>query len=164
MKPLVPGSVAHSLAHAAVLVVVVEAGLALVGGLSAFCGGALVLAVLALVVARYAAGAHSEDPGHREEAHRMRARQVDLGDWRQLVARSLRQEDGYGPVLRHRVQRLYDARLLERHRLSRHHHPERVAELTGPQVWPWLDPARAEVPGPVTESDLRLLVEGLHRL
>ncbi|MFJ5231462.1 hypothetical protein ACIQBJ_16375 [Kitasatospora sp. NPDC088391] len=163
-KHLVPGSVAHSLAHAAVLATVVETGLALVGGLPAFCGGALVLTVLALVVARYAAGAHSEDRGHRKETHRMHARQVDLGDWRQQVTRSLREEDGYGPVLRHRVQRLYDARLLERHRLSRHHHPERVAELTGPQVWPWLDPARTDPPGPVTESDLRLLVEGLRQL
>ncbi|GAA2787576.1 hypothetical protein GCM10010441_10820 [Kitasatospora paracochleata] len=164
MKPPAPGSVAHSLAHAAVLAVVTEAGLALVGGLPAFCGGALVLAVLALATARYVAGADSEDRGHRDEARRMHARQVNLGDWRQLVDRSLCGEDGYGPVLRHRIQRLYDARLLERHRISRHHHPERVAELTGPQVWPWLDPARTDPPGPLTESDLRMLVDQLHRL
>lgn len=164
MKSPAPGSVAHSLAYAAVLAVVTEAGLALAGGLPAFCGGALVLAVLGLVTARYAVGADSEDRGHRDSAHRMRARQVDLGDWRRLVDRSLRGEDGYGPVLHRRIQRLYDARLLERHRISRHHDPDLVAELTGPQVWPWLDPARTDPPGPITESDLRLLVDRLHRL
>ncbi|RKE23514.1 hypothetical protein [Streptomyces sp. TLI_171] len=164
MKPPAPGSVAHSLAYAAVLAVVTEACLALVGGMPAFCGGALALTVLALAIARYVAGADAEDRGHRDSAHRMRTRRADLGDWRQLVDRSLRGQDGYGPVLRHRIQRLYDARLLERHRLSRHHQPDLVAELTGPQVWPWLDPARADPPGPITEADLRLLVDRLHRL
>ncbi|WP_354644397.1 hypothetical protein [Kitasatospora camelliae] len=161
---LVPGTAAHSLAHLAVAAAALVGGLWLAGGTSAAVGATLVLAVAALGLARYVLGADSEDLGRRTPARVLESAQADLGDWRRLVKKALRGEEGHPAALRRRVQRLYEATLSERHGVSMLRDPDRAAELLGPRLWPWLDPRQEESPVELTPELLADAVEGLDRL
>ena len=128
---------------------------------------ALLLAV-ALLVARYAAGAGALDSGHRHEVWLLRTRVPGMGEWRRNI-RTATGSDGalyYRAVLRPELRRLYAAALAEHHHVSLDQQPERAAELIGPDLWPWLGfgTPRTGPDGEVPVEELRRLVDRLETL
>ncbi|MEU6238317.1 hypothetical protein [Kitasatospora sp. NPDC047058] len=158
-----PGSVRHSLIELTAVAVLAEIVFYLVGGLPAAGAGAVLLVGVALVTARYVAGAGVPAVGWRRRERLMEAHEPGLGDWRWTVRQGLDPEGDVQP-LRGRLQRLFAARLSEVHGLSLPADRDRAAELLGPRLWPWIDPdapAPAEaVPAPV----LLALVDRLESL
>lgn len=127
-----------------------------------------VLAVAALVVTRYVAGAGAFDSGRRGEVRLLRTRAPGMGEWRRNV-RTATGPDGalyYRAVLRPELRRLYAAALAEHHHVSLDHQPRRAAELIGPELWPWLghEPPRTGSDGDVPPDVLRRLVDRLEAL
>jgi hypothetical protein len=135
-------------------------------GLAAAAAALAVLAVAALAVARYAAGADAQDSGYRRSVRLLRAREPAVGEWQRLVRASLGPE-GYvhfPAALRPQLQRLFAARLAERHGVALHRSPRQARELIGADLWPWIDPAgRAPQPAP-TEAVLHALLDRLEAL
>ncbi|MFE1141167.1 hypothetical protein [Streptomyces rochei] len=121
----------------------------------------VLLAVVALLVARYAVGADALDHGHREEVRLLGTRAPGMGEWRRNVATATGPDGAlyYRAVLRPELRRLYAAALAEHHHVSLDRQPERAAELIGPELWPWLGP----VP-PATGPDGEVPVDVLRRL
>jgi hypothetical protein len=140
-----------------------ELALGLVGGLPGLSLGVAVLAAVALLVARYVAGAASQDSGYRREARLMAARAPGLGDWYWTVRNGL-DTDAYPSSLRPQLQRLYAARLSERHGISLYAEPAEAAALIGPAAWPWLDPEHAPPSATVTPDQLNTLIHRLEAL
>jgi len=119
-----------------------EVMLALVGGLPAAATGAGVLAAAALAGARYVAGADAVDSNYRRKVQLVKSREPTLRYWDAAVEDARESLLGYELHLRPLLQRLYGARLAERHGISIHTDPVRAAALVGPELWPWIDPAR----------------------
>ncbi|MFG3246481.1 hypothetical protein [Streptomyces sp. NPDC048187] len=132
--------------------------------------GALVavLATVAVLAARYVAGAGALDSAYRDEVRLLRTRAPGVGEWRRNVATSTGPDGAlyYRAVLRTELRHLYAAALAEHHHVSLEHQPERAAELIGPQLWPWLGPVPPGTgPGGEIPVDvLRRLVDRLEAL
>ena len=103
------------------------------------------IAVAALAVARYAAGAGAQDSGYRKTVRLLGGRAPALGEWRRIVDRSLADEGDmyFATTLRPQLQRLFAARLAERHGVELHRSPQRARGLVGAELWPWIDPEAA---------------------
>ncbi|GAA2828500.1 hypothetical protein RMN57_03170 [Kitasatospora sp. CM 4170] len=160
-----PGSIRHSLIELAVAAVLAEILFGLVGGLPAAAAGAVLFALAALPTARYVAGAGFLDVGLRRRSRLMDSHEPGLGDWRWTVRQGLA-PDGDVQPLRGRLQRLFAARLSEAHNLSLadDRDRDRAADLIGPGLWPWIDPA-AQAPAPTVPPDVLLaLVDRLESL
>jgi hypothetical protein len=157
------GSVRHSLTVLLPLAAATELVLGLVSGLPGLGLGAAVLAAVGLLTARYVAGAASQDSGYRREARLMGTRAPALGDWYWTVGNGL-DVDAYPSALRPQLQRLYAARLSERHGVSLHAEPAKAAALIGPAAWPWLDPEHAPPSATVTPDQLNTLIHRLDTL
>jgi hypothetical protein len=158
-----PGSVRHSLTVLVPVAVVAEVLLALAGGLPLLGLGTVVIAATALLTARYVAGAASQDSSYRRQARLMPTRAPGLGEWYWTVRNGL-DTDAYPTSLRPQLQRLYAARLSERHGVSLYAEPARAAALLGPEVWPWLDPEHAAPSASVTQQQLDTLIHRLETL
>ncbi|MFF7456669.1 hypothetical protein [Kitasatospora sp. NPDC008115] len=157
------GSVRHSLVELSVTAVLAEVVFGLVGGLPAVAAGAALIAVAALIAGRYVAGGGVLDIGLRRRPRLLDAHEPGLADWRWTVRQAL-VPDGDAQPLRGRLQRLYAARLAEAHHLSLTADRERAAELVGPGLWPWIDPA-GDLPAPSVPPDvLHALVDRLESL
>ncbi|WHX15844.1 hypothetical protein QFW82_01880 [Streptomyces malaysiensis subsp. malaysiensis] len=132
--------------------------------------GALValLTAVALLVARYAAGAGALDSGQRHEVWLLRTRVPGMGEWRRNVRTSTGPDGAlyYRAVLRPELRRLYAAALTEHHHVSLDQHPEKAAELIGPELWPWLgfETPRTGPDGEIPVDVLRRLVDRLETL
>lgn len=153
-----PGSVRHSLAALAALALGAEVLLALADGAAAAATGAALLTCVALVLGRYAVGGGAQDAGLRRPMRLLGSRAPALGRWRRMVADTLADEEGehFRTVMRPQLQRLFAARLAERHGVAMHRDPGRARALVGAELWPWIDPAapapRSALPGPVLRS------------
>ncbi|PYC69772.1 hypothetical protein C7C46_27795 [Streptomyces tateyamensis] len=140
-----------------------ECLLGLVGGLPGLGLGATLIAVGALSTARYVAGAGSENSNFRRNVRLMTGRPPAMGEWYWTVRNGLDQ-DGYRQALRPGLQRLYAARLSERHNVSLHHDRDRAAALIGPAAWPWLDPEQPPPSDTLPRAVLAQLVRRLETL
>ncbi|MFJ2780634.1 hypothetical protein [Kitasatospora sp. NPDC087315] len=158
-----PGSVRHSLIELGLVAVAAEILFALVGGVAAAGAGAVLMAVAALVTGRYVAGAGFLDVGPRSRQRVMDAREPGLGDWHWTVRHGLDPQGDGGP-LRGRLQRLFAARLSERHGLSLTDDRDRAAALIGAGLWPWIDPSRPAPAEIFPEPVVRALVDRLESL
>jgi hypothetical protein len=157
------GSVRHSLTVLLPLAAGSELMLALVGGLPAMGLGAAAIGAAALVTARYVAGAGSQDSGYRREARLMGTRAPGLGDWYWTVRNGL-DTDSYPSSLRPQLQRLYAARLSDRHGVSLYTERTKAAALIGPAAWPWLDPEQPAPSATITPEQLDTLIQRLESL
>ncbi|MEV5614009.1 hypothetical protein [Streptomyces sp. NPDC052225] len=131
----------------------------LVDGAAAAGSVVTVLAVVALIVARYAAGADVFDSARREDVRLLRTRAPGMGEWRRNV-RTATGPDGslyYRAVLRPELRRLFAAALAEHHHVSLDQQPRRAAELIGAELWPWLG---HEQPGTGPQGEVPVEVVG----
>ncbi|MFF4579642.1 hypothetical protein [Streptomyces sp. NPDC001389] len=161
-----PGSVRHSLAVLATVAVAAEVLLALTDGAAPAATGAALITSVALVLGRYAAGGGAQDDGYRKPVRLLDGRAPELGRWRRIVADTLGDdgEEHLHTVMRPRLQRLFAARLAERHGVEMHRDPRRARELVGAELWPWIDPG-APTPRPtLAEPVLRSLLDRLEAL
>lgn len=162
-----PGSVRHSVvllggvAAAAVLLLALADGPAAAGVGLALCTAA------GLAVARYAAASDAQDSGYRKSVRLLGARAPALGEWRLVVRRALDGDDTKAQLattLHRQLQRLFAARLAERHGVDPHRDPQRARALVGPDLWPWVDPSVRAPADPLTEPVLRHLLDRLESL
>ncbi|MEU9044357.1 MULTISPECIES: hypothetical protein [unclassified Kitasatospora] len=158
-----PGSVRHSLIELAAPAVLAEILFALVGGGPGAGAGAVLLAVTGLLVARRVAGAGAGTRSPRSRPRQMEAYEPGLGDWRWTVRQGLDPQGDAAP-LRFRLRRLYTVRLAEVHGLDLSADRDRVAELLGPRLWPWIDPLAAAPAEAFPAAVLRELVDRLDSL
>lgn len=124
-----------------------ETALYLVGGLAAVAAGAVVLVVVALLAVRYVQGAEAMDSDQRRKVRLVTGREPTLRYWDAAIEDARESLDGYELHLRPLLQRLYAVRLVERHGVSLHTQPRQAAALVGPELWPWIDPARPRLGG-----------------
>jgi hypothetical protein len=123
-----------------------EAVIVLVGGWIAAGIGLACLAVLAIGLAGYVAGAEVMDGQYRKPVRLVRQRTVSMLGWTSLVAAARSSSASFEHGMRPELERLYAVRLAEKHGVSLHNEPERAAELIGPELWPWIDPRRPPAP------------------
>ncbi|MFE0463108.1 hypothetical protein ACFW1A_28020 [Kitasatospora sp. NPDC058965] len=135
----------------------------LVAGLPGLGLGAALICGAALVAARYTAGAGAQDGGYRRGVRLMAGRPPAMGEWYWTVRNGL-DRDAYRQALRPQLQRLYAAKLSDRHHVSLHRDPARAAALIGPVAWPWLDPEHAPPADTVPPQVLAELVRRLESL
>jgi hypothetical protein len=117
-------------------------------GVAGAGAGAAVLAVAALLAARYIAGADAFDGDYRRSVRLVTAREPSLQGWAAAVDAARATPAGFERVLRPQLERLYAVRLAERHGVSLHTDPDRAAALVGPALFPWIDPRRPPPPEP----------------
>ncbi|MYW21862.1 hypothetical protein GT039_41400, partial [Streptomyces sp. SID2955] len=89
-----------------------------------------------------------------------------LGAWRRMVAKTLA-DDGearFDTVMRPQLQRLFAARLAERHGVAMYRNPQRARALVGAELWPWIDPQVAAPRPALPEPVLRSLLDRLEAL
>ncbi|MFC1413059.1 hypothetical protein ACEZCY_09095 [Streptacidiphilus sp. N1-12] len=153
-----------------------ETALALVGGLAVAGVGAAVLVAAALLAARYVHGAEAMDSDYRRKVRLVSSREPTLRYWDAAIDDARESLAGYELHLRPLLQRLYAVRLAERHGVSLYTEPGRAAALLGPELWPWIDPAKPRLskdapkvdprlaPGPIPDRTLAALVERLETL
>lgn len=128
--------------------VAAETALALVGGLAPAGVGAAVMVVGGLVAARYVHGAEAMDSDYRRRVRLVGSREPTLRYWDAAIEDARDSLAGYDLHLRPLLQRLYAARLAEQHGVSLYAEPQRAAAIIGPELWPWIDPARARMGRP----------------
>ena len=143
-----PGDLVRTRRSAATLAGIAAAAVVLLyltDGLAAAGTGVAVIAVAGLAVGRYAAGAGAQDGGYRKAVRLLDGRAPALGEWQRIVDRSLGDEGDlhFATTLRPQLQRLFAARLAERHGVALRRDPQRARALVGPELWPWIDPAAA---------------------
>jgi hypothetical protein len=119
-----------------------EVALALVGGLPGAATGAAVFVVAGLLAVRYVHGAQAMDSDYRRKVHLVGSREPTLRYWDAAIEDALDSMSGYELHLRPLLQRLYAVRLAERHGVSLETQPRQAAAIVGPELWPWIDPAR----------------------
>ncbi|MEU6494077.1 hypothetical protein AB0919_44330 [Streptomyces sp. NPDC046994] len=161
-----PGSVRHSLAVLGTVAVATEVLLALADGAAAAATGLALITAVALALGRYAAGGAAQDSGYRKPVRLLDSRAPALGGWQRIVANTFA-DDGkahFDTVMRPQLQRLFAARLAERHGVAMYRNPQRARALVGAELWPWIDP-EATAPQPtVPEPVLRSLLDRLEAL
>ncbi|MFF9002049.1 hypothetical protein ACF1GW_22015 [Streptomyces achromogenes] len=161
-----PGSVRHSLAVLGTAAVAAEVLLALADGVAAAATGLALITAVALALGRYAAGGAAQDSGLRKPVRLLDGRTSALGEWQRRVVATLA-DDGEGHfdvVMRPQLQRLFAARLAERHGVAMYRTPQRARALVGAELWPWIDP-EATTPQPtLPEPVLRSLLDRLEAL
>lgn len=166
-KPGSPGSARHSV----LLLCVVGAATVVLPGLVAggpgLAAGVAVATVGGLAVVRYVSGAGAQDSGFRRQVRLRASRAPALGEWQRIVDKSIgeRGDLHFNATLRPQLQRLFAARLAERHGVAMYRDPARARALVGADLWPWIDPgsrpaARPEHP----EQTLRALLDRLEAL
>jgi hypothetical protein len=166
-KPGTPGSVRHSLR---VLLGVGAAAVILPGLAEGWPGAATGLAVTTvggLAVARYVSGAAAQDSGFRRSVRLLGSRAPALGEWQRLVDKSIgdRADVHFNASLRPQLQRLFAARLAQRHGVEMYRDPQRARALVGADVWPWIDPQHPPAHRPDhPEQVLRALLDRLEAL
>ncbi|MFF8731973.1 hypothetical protein ACF073_36680 [Streptomyces sp. NPDC015171] len=161
-----PGSVRHSLAVMGVVAVATEVLLALADGAAAAATGLALITVVALALSRYAAGGAARDSGYRRPVHLLDSRAPALGRWQRIVTESLA-DDAEGhldTVMRPQLQRLFAARLAERHGVALYRSPQRARALVGADLWPWVDPGATAPQPTLPEPVLRALLDRLEAL
>ena len=90
-----------------------------------------------------------------------------LGEWHRIVDKSIgdRSDVHFNATLRPQLQRLFAARLAERHGVDLYRRPERAKALVGADLWPWIDPERRPAHRPDhPERVLRALLDRLEAL
>lgn len=161
-----PGSIRHSLAVLGTAAVAAEVLLVLADGAAAAATGLALITAVALALGRYAAGAAAQDSGYRRPVRLLDSRVPALGGWQRIVANTLA-DDGeahFDTVMRPQLQRLFAARLAERHGVAMYRNPQRARALVGAELWPWIDP-EATTPQPtLPEPVLRSLLDRLEAL
>ncbi|WP_435129097.1 hypothetical protein [Actinacidiphila sp. bgisy144] len=164
--PSRPGSVRHSLSVLGTVAVAAEVLLALADGAAAAATGLALITAVALALGRYAAGGAAQDSGYRRPVRLLGSRAPALGGWQRIVAKALA-DDGEAHLdtqLRPQLQRLFAARLAERHGVAMYRNPQRARALVGAELWPWIDP-EATAPQPtLPEPVLRALLDCLEAL
>jgi hypothetical protein len=166
-EPGAPGSVRHSLTLLAAVGAVSVAVLGLTEGLPGAATGLAVCTVAGLGIARYVSGAGAQDSGFRRSVRLLGSRAPALGEWQRVVDKSLgdRSDVHFNATLRPQLQRLFAARLAERHGVDLYRRPERAAALVGADLWPWIDPERRPAHRPDDpERVLRALLDRLEAL
>ncbi|WP_280718678.1 hypothetical protein [Kitasatospora sp. MAP5-34] len=143
--------------------VAAETGLALVGGAATAAEGAALITAVAVLAARYVSGFESQDGGDRIPLRMIDERRAGLSDWEWVVGEALAGRGDRARLLHPRLQRLYAARLTERHAVSLYDQPEAAAALVGPEVWRLIDPSRTP-PAPIPLPALRAAVDRLNEL
>ncbi|MEV7546736.1 hypothetical protein [Streptomyces sp. NPDC089915] len=161
-----PGSVRHSLAVLAGLALAVELLLALTDGAAAAATGAALLTAVALALGRHAAGGAAQDTGLRRPTRVLGGRAPALGRWRRTVTDALADDGGehLRTVMRPQLQRLFAARLAERHGVAMYRDAERARALVGTELWPWIDPGTPAPRPTLPEAVLRSLLDRLETL
>jgi hypothetical protein len=161
-----PGSVRHSLTLLGAACVAGVILLALVDGIPAAAAGLGLLTAAGLAVARFTVGGGAQDGGYRKTVRLLGSRAPALGEWEWIVRRALGDQGElyFATTLRPQLQRLFAARLAERHGIEMHRAPEEAASLVGPEVWPWIDPAEPPPAARPTEPVLRTLLDRLEAL
>ncbi|MFJ2954535.1 hypothetical protein [Streptomyces sp. NPDC087270] len=128
---------------------------ALTDGVAAAGTALVLLAVVALVAARYVAGGDAQDSGYRRAVRLLNSRAPALGEWQRIVDHSLGEKGAvhFATTLRPQLQRVFAARLAEKHGIDPERAPQRAAALVGADLWPWIDlnqpPPEPELPEPV---------------
>ncbi|WP_157856371.1 hypothetical protein [Actinacidiphila yeochonensis] len=138
----------------------------LADGLAAAASCLALLTVGGLAVLRYAAGAAAQDSGLRKRVRLLGGRAPALGEWRRTVEHALGAggEVYFATGLRPQLQRVFAARLAERHGADLYRDPAGARRLVGAELWPWLDP-QAPPPQPrLPEPVLRALLDRLDAL
>ena len=161
-----PGSVRHSLVVLGTVAVGAEVLLALADGAAAAATGFALVTAGALVLVRYAAGGGAQDSDHRKRVRLLGSHAPALGGWRRIVAKTFADDSEVHlrTVMRPQLQRLFAARLAERHGVAMHRSPRRARALVGAELWPWIDPG-ASAPAPtLPEPVLRALLDRLEAL
>ncbi|MEU8432840.1 hypothetical protein AB0F18_07965 [Streptomyces sp. NPDC029216] len=161
-----PGSVRHSLAVLGTVALAAEVLLALADGVAAAATGLALITSVALVLGRYAAGGGAQDDGCRRAVRLLGSRAPALGRWRRMVTETLADdaEAHLRTVMRSQLQRLFAARLAERHGVAMYRDPQRARELVGAELWPWIDPGAAAPQPALPEPVLRSLLDRLEAL
>jgi hypothetical protein len=161
-----PGSVRHSMAVFGIAAVAAEALLALTDGAGAAATGLVLITATALVLGRFAAGGAAQDSGYRRPMRLLNSRAPALGGWQRIVAKSLAADDDarYDTVMRPQLQRLFAARLAERHGVEMYRTPQRARALVGAELWPWIDPGTTAPQPTLPEPVLRSLLDRLETL
>ncbi|MEU3407981.1 hypothetical protein ABZ766_29095 [Streptomyces sp. NPDC006670] len=164
--PRTPGSVRHSFAVLAGVALATEALLFLTDGAAAAATGLALITAAALALGLHAAGGGARDGGPRERVRLLDGRSPALGRWRRLVADTLADEDGthLRTVMRPHLQRLFAARLAERHGVEMYRDAERAGALIGDALWPWIDPGATPPRPTLPEPVLRSLLDRLDSL
>lgn len=129
--------------------VAAEAVLAIAGGGGAAAAGAVALAVIGLLIARYVAGAEAIDGSYRRAVRLVHQREPSLQGWATAVESALESAAGFERVLRPELERLYAVRLADRHGVSLYREPDRAAAIVGADVFAWIDPRRPGYTGPL---------------
>jgi hypothetical protein len=139
---------------------------ALTDGVAAAGTAMVLLAVFALVVARYVAGGDAQDSGYRRAVRLLGSRAPALGDWQRIVDRSLGADGAvhFATTLRPQLQRLFAARLAESHGIDLHRAPGAAGALVGAELWPWIDPIRPSPEPELPEPVLAALLDRLDTL
>jgi len=161
-----PGSVRHSLAVLGTVAVAAEVLLALADGAAAAATGLALITAGALALGRYAAGGAAQDSGDHRPERLLGSRAPALGGWQRIVAETLADDSEVhlNTVMRPQLQRLFAARLAERHGVAMYRNPQRARALVGADLWPWIDP-EATAPQPtLPETVLRSLLDRLEAL
>ncbi|HEY3479939.1 MAG TPA: hypothetical protein VGL02_13670, partial [Streptomyces sp.] len=70
----------------------------------------------------------------------------------------------FATTVRPQLQRLFAARLSERHGTDLYRAPERARLLIGIELWPWIDPAAPPPDSSAPEPVLRALLDRLEAL
>lgn len=162
----VPGSIRHSLSVLGAVAVTAVVLLALADGVTAAATGLALFTAVALALGRHAAGGAARDSGYRRPVRLLRSRAPALGRWRHIVAATLADdsEEHLRTVMRPQLQRLFAARLAERHSVAMYRNRQRARALVGAELWPWIDP-EATAPQPtLPEPVLRSLLDRLDAL
>jgi hypothetical protein len=161
-----PGSVRHSLAVLAAVALTAVALLALVDGLAAAATGLALVTALALALGCYAADVAAQDSRYRKPVRLLDSRAPALGGWRRIVADSIAgdDEEHFATVMRPQLQRLFAARLAERHGVEMYRDPQRARAAVGAELWPWIDPGATAPQPTLPEPVLRSLLDRLEAL
>ncbi|MGW1403921.1 hypothetical protein ACWCRF_36005 [Streptomyces sp. NPDC002405] len=161
-----PGSIRHSLAVLVTLAVAAEVLLALADGVAAAATGLALITAVALALGRYAAGGAAQDNGHRKPVRLLGRRVPALGGWRRIVANTLADDSEVHlrTVMRPQLQRLFAARLAQRHGVAMYRNPQRARALVGAELWPLIDPEVTAPQPTLPEPVLRSLLDRLEAL
>ena len=160
------GSPRHSVLTLSATAAAAELLLLLADGLAAAAAGLALITAAGLAIVRYVIGAAAQDSGYRKSVRLLNSRAPALGEWQRVVEKSLGDEGEmqFAAVLRPQLQRLFAARLAERHGVLLHRSPLRARNLVGTELWPWIDPTERPPQAAPPEHVLKALLDRLETL